>query len=166
MACFAYEALLLFGLSLVPGVIGTILFAQTRLQPPSQGENILRVFALLLYGAYFVWCWTKRGQTLAMQTWRIQLVTTAGTRLTQRRAMARYAACCAVWFGPAALFAAMADLPPWQGLATFAIGIAVYAALALLSPGRQFWHDRWCGTCLVDVRDAAAAADSLRPRPR
>ena len=38
----------------------------------------LRAFALVVYGIYFVGCWSVRGQTLAMQTWRIRVVTADG----------------------------------------------------------------------------------------
>ena len=40
----------------------------------------------LVYGIYFVGCWSVRGQTLAMQTWRIRVVTAGGARLGQARA--------------------------------------------------------------------------------
>ena len=159
MACFAYEAILLFGLALIPGVLGAVFLAQTGQRHPLQSETALRVYALVLYGVYFVWLWSKRGQTLAMQTWRIRLVTAAGERLTQARALARYIACCCVWFVPATLLAAALHWPPAQSLAAVAIGIAVYALLALFEPERQFWHDRWCRTRLVDV------AAPARPSP-
>ena len=152
MACFVYEATLLFGLGLVPGVIGAVFVAQTGQRHPLQGETALRLFALLFYGVYFVWFWAARGQTLAMQTWRIRLVTEGGGAISQARALGRYAACCAAWFLPAALAASALHLGPWPSLAATAVGIVVYAALALAEPTRQFWHDRLCGTRLVDVR--------------
>ena len=153
MACFVYEATLLFGLGLVPGVIGAVFVAQTGQSHPLQSETALRLFALLFYGVYFVWLWAARGQTLAMQTWRIRLVTTGGGAISQGRALGRYAACCAAWFLPASLVASAAHLGPWPSLAATALGIAAYALLALAEPTRQFWHDRLCGTRLIDVRD-------------
>lgn len=152
MACFVYEATLLFGLGLVPGVVGALFFAQTGQRHPLQSDVALRTFALLFYGVYFIWFWSARGQTLAMQTWRIRLVTADGARLTQWQALRRYAACCVAWFLPAALIAQWLHLAPLASLAATAIGIALYALLALAEPQRQFWHDRLCGTRLVDVR--------------
>ena len=32
--------------------------------------------------AYFVWCWSHGGQTLAMKTWRLQLVNKDGSALS------------------------------------------------------------------------------------
>lgn len=161
MACFVYEATLLFGLGLIPGIVGAFFVAQTGQSHPLQSETALRLFALLFYGVYFVWFWAARGQTLAMQTWHIRLVTEDGSAISQARALARYAACCAAWFLPAALVAAAAHLGPWPSLAATAAGIAVYALLSLAEPTRQFWHDRLCGTRLTDVRDESRRLNRL-----
>ena len=158
MACFVYEATLLFGIALVPAVLGTLFFAQTGQSHPLQSEGVVRAFALVVYGIYFVGCWSVRGQTLAMQTWRIRVVTAEGARLSQARALARYVACCIAWFGPATLVAAALHLRPWPTLGAVVLGIVVYALLALAAPGRQFWHDIVCGTRLVDTRGEPAPA--------
>jgi uncharacterized RDD family membrane protein YckC len=164
MACFIYESMLLFGIGLVPGVVGALFFAQTGQQHPLQGETALRLFAWLLYGVYFVWFWSARGQTLAMQTWQIGIVSVSGSRLTQPRALARYVGCCVAWFAPPTIVTMALRLPPWLGLGLAAAWIAVYALLALAEPGRQFWHDRLCGTRLVDTRRRGTGW--LTPRPR
>ena len=158
MACFVYEATLLFGLALIPGVIGALFVAQTGQRHPLQSETALRIYALVLYGVYFVWLWSTRGQTLAMQTWRIRLVTAAGAPVTQGRALARYLACCAVWFGPATLISSVLHWSPARSLVAVAAGIAGWALLALVEPERQFWHDRLCGTRLVNAARKAAPA--------
>lgn len=165
MACFVYEAMLLFGLALIPGALGAIFFAQTGQQHSLQSATALRGFALVLFGVYFVWLWSARGQTLAMQTWRIRVVTTDARSPTQARALGRYVACCCCWFGPPTIAASLATLSPWPALAGFALWIACYALSALAAPGRQFWHDLLCGTRLVDVRAVGDQA-MLRPRPR
>ncbi|MEO5882914.1 MAG: RDD family protein [Caldimonas sp.] len=152
MACFVYEATLLFGIALVPAVLGTLFFAQTGQGHPLQSEGVVRTFALVIYGIYFVGCWSVRGQTLAMQTWRIRVVAAEGSRLSQTRALARYVACCIAWFAPALAVAAALHLRPWPTLGAIALGIIVYALLALAAPGRQFWHDIVCGTRLADIR--------------
>ena len=164
MACFVYEAMLLFGLGLIPGVLGALFFAQTGQRDPLQSETVLRIFAWVFYGVYFVWFWSARGQTLAMQTWHIRLVCASGERPTQVRALARYIACCVAWFAPATIAAGVLHLRPWPSLGLTAAGIAIYALLALAEPSRQFWHDRLCGTRLIDARNGTAGA--LRPRPR
>jgi uncharacterized RDD family membrane protein YckC len=34
----------------------------------------LQLFILVVLAAYFLWCWLRGGQTLAMRAWRIRLV--------------------------------------------------------------------------------------------
>jgi uncharacterized RDD family membrane protein YckC len=165
MACFVYESLLLFGVGLVPGALGALFLAQTGQRSPLQSETALRLFAWILYAIYFTWFWSTRGQTLAMQTWHIRIVSAAGERVTQARALARYAACCLAWFGPATITAWLLHLQPWPSLGLTAAGIAGYALLALAEPDRQFWHDRLCGTRLIDSR-AGDPPGWFRPRPR
>jgi len=165
MACFVYESMLLFGIGLIPGALGALFFAQTGQQYPLQSETALRLFAWVFYGVYFVWFWSARGQTLAMQTWHIALVSVTGERPTQSRALARYAACCIAWFLLPTITAMVLHLPPWPSLGLTAAWIVVYALLALAAPGRQFWHDRLCGTRLIDARSASSTG-RLRRRPR
>jgi uncharacterized RDD family membrane protein YckC len=165
MACFVYESMLLFGIGLIPGALGALFFAQTGQRHPLQSETALRLFAWVLYGVYFVWFWSARGQTLAMQTWHIGVACTSGERLTQPRALVRYIACCVAWFAPSTIVAMAVHLPPWPSLGLASGWIAVYALLSFAAPGRQFWHDRLCRTRLVDARENDIPG-WLRPRPR
>lgn len=150
MACFVYEGMVLFGIGLIPGAIGALFVALTGQQHPMQSDSALRVIAFLVYGVYFTWFWSRRGQTLPMQTWHIRVVTTSGQPLTQPRALLRYLASC-IWFAPAAALASLNHWARWDALAAVAVGVVAYALLALLHPQRQFWHDALCGTQLVDA---------------
>ena len=47
---------------------------------------------------------------------------------------------------PPALAAMLLELRPGRSLALVAAWIVVYAALARIAPGGQFWHDVLCGT--------------------
>ena len=154
MASFLYEGLLLFGIGLVPGAVGALFVALTGHQHPLQSDAALRALTLLIYAVYFTWFWSVRGQTLAMQTWRIRVVTDRGAPLTQWRALLRFAASCA-WFAPATLLASANGWSRWQGLGAVGVGVVAYALLALLHPQHQFWHDAVCGTRLVDAGPAA-----------
>ncbi len=151
MACFVYEGLLLFGIGLIPGAIGAIFTALTGHQHPLQSDTALRVIAFVIYGVYFTWFWSARGQTLAMQTWQIRVVTSDGGPLTQARALARYFASCA-WFAPAEVLRLLNGWTGWHALAAFGVGVVAYALLALLHPQKQFWHDAVCGTRLITSR--------------
>lgn len=151
MACFVYEGMILFGIGLIPGAIGAMFVALTGQTHPLQSDSALRVIAFVIYGVYFTYFWSRRGQTLPMQTWHIKVVTASGDKLTQSRALLRYAAACA-WFAPATLIAAFNQWSRWEALAAVGIGVAAYALLALLHPQRQFWHDAVCATQLVDAK--------------
>lgn len=150
MASLVYEGLILFGIGLIPGAIGALFTALTGHQHPLQSDTALRSITFLIFGVYFTWFWSARGQTLPMQTWRIRVVTDAGEALSQRRALLRYLASCA-WFAPAALVAHLNGWSGARGLAAIGVGIVIYALLALLHPRHQFWHDALCRTQLVDA---------------
>jgi uncharacterized RDD family membrane protein YckC len=79
----------------------------------------LHVFIAL--GIYFTWLWT-RGQTLAMQTWRIIVLSADGSLPSRKQALLRY-----LWAWPSVL-----------------TGIGIL--WALLDRDRQFLHDRLAGT--------------------
>jgi uncharacterized RDD family membrane protein YckC len=157
MACFVYEIILLFGVSLIPGAVGAWFVAQSQQAHPLQSETALRLFAFALYGIYFTWCWSKKGQTLPMQTWHIRLVTANGEPLTQQKALVRYLLSW-VWIAPAAAVSWIAGWSGWAGLLAVLAGIVAYAGLTLLQPQRQFWHDIWSGTRLVSFQPVKAGS--------
>lgn len=51
---------------------------------------LLQVYLWVTVGAYFVWCWLKGGQTLAMQAWKLGLVGEDGKTLSLESAILRY----------------------------------------------------------------------------
>jgi uncharacterized RDD family membrane protein YckC len=51
----------------------------------------LQLFLWLGIGLYFVWCWRKSGQTLAMQTWQLKLSHGHANLLNWPQALIRYA---------------------------------------------------------------------------
>jgi uncharacterized RDD family membrane protein YckC len=157
LACLLYEALLLFGVTLVSGFVGTVVMKIAGPQSSTEYHLTMQVVGVSVWAAYFVWFWTRRGQTLPMQTWRIRLVTADGKRLSTAHALLRYVA-CAAWIAPAALLAKFNHWSPGVTMAALAINILAYALLALLHPQRQFWHDALCGTRLVAVPPDRPAA--------
>lgn len=144
--CFLYEGILLFGVLMAAGLIYGV---ATQQRNALQGAIGLRVFLFAVLGLYFVWFWSRRGQTLAMQTWHIRLLTVTGHPVSRIRAACRYLTAW-LWFMPALLTLWVSGLK--QAAPAFAIlstGVLAYAALAWLRRDRQFLHDVLCGTCLV-----------------
>jgi uncharacterized RDD family membrane protein YckC len=86
-----------------------------------------------------------------MQTWRIRIVDRQGRPLTLARAWWRYLL-CTVWVLPPIAFFAHRHLADWKPVTAALFGwVAFWALLSLLHPQRQFWHDAWAGTRLVDA---------------
>jgi uncharacterized RDD family membrane protein YckC len=149
LACFLYEGVLLFGIVMVAGLLYGIVTNQRHALTGALG---LRVFLFVVLGVYFVYFWSRRGQTLAMQTWHIRLVTRAGVPPTRARAALRYLLAW-LWFVPALAVLWLSGLK--GGLATTVVlltGVLAYAALARLHPERQYLHDLLCDTRLVTWR--------------
>jgi len=92
-------------------------------------RHALQAWVLVAIGAYYVWFWTRGGQTLPMKTWRIRLVRAeGGGPVHAGRALHRYALAL---------------------LGTLAVGLGF--AWALVDRDRQFLHDRLAGTALVSA---------------
>lgn len=87
---------------------------------------ILVIHLILVLGTYFIWYWSHGGQTLAMQTWRLKLVTTDGNPPRMSQLILRY-------------------LLAWPSVGYFGAGLV----WALFDKERQFLHDRLSGTRIV-----------------
>lgn len=98
-------------------------------------RHVLQLWVVLVCGAYFVWFWTRGGQTLPMKTWRIRVVRFDGAAVDPVRALNRY-------------------LLALLGLLAAGLGFA----WALIDRDRQFLHDRLAGTALVDAASAPPRA--------
>jgi uncharacterized RDD family membrane protein YckC len=147
--------MLLFGVIFIAGYLFSTL-SQTR--HALDNRHGLQAFVCLVLAVYFTWFWHK-GQTLAMKTWHLRLVDTNGQVLTQRRALLRYALSW-VWFMPPLVFAQLSNAPALITVLACLIWVFVWAILSRFHPDRQFWHDHWSGTRLIDVRPAPASVHS------
>jgi uncharacterized RDD family membrane protein YckC len=126
LAAMAYELLLLSGVLAVTLILPHILIATFAQRVASAAVLWAHLFLLVL--VYFVGFWSHGGQTLAMKTWRIRLVSRDGQAVGPPQALLR---CLLGWL----------TLAPG--------GIGIFWALA--DPDRQFLHDRLAGTRLVLV---------------
>lgn len=121
----AYESLLLIGVLSLTFMVPYLLLGMIwQLSAPGWVE-LTHLFLVL--AIYFLWLWRHGGQTLAMQTWRLQLVSAiTGGRISLTQALLRYALC-------------------WFSLLFFGAGFV----WALFDRDRQFLHDRLAGTRIV-----------------
>ena len=151
MAAFLYEGVLLFGVVFANSLVFGITMHQDsgmKLRTPLMAVNFLVV------GLYFIGLWVRSGQTLAMKTWHLRLLTDRGQPLSPRRALARYLASY-VWFLPPLVLAGALKLPSPTAIGAIVVGwVVLYALSARLHPRRQFWHDALCDTAVVFVRPA------------
>jgi uncharacterized RDD family membrane protein YckC len=116
LACLVYELLTIVALCIVfaglfYGVFGDATEGIKRLSQ--------QMFLWTILGAYYVWCWTKTGQTLAMQSWHLKMVSQSNASLSMQMALVRYV---------------LASL----SLVLFGLGFL----WALVDKNRLFLHDR------------------------
>lgn len=144
-----YEATLLFAVAFV----ATWLFQFAAGGAIVQGwqRTAMQVYLAAVFAAYFLWCWLRGGQTLAMKTWGIRLVVPGKKGIPARVALARlvYAAFFIGSFC-AALVGAFVHHNPLLAFITLAVS-GVSLGWALFDRDRQFLHDRLAGTRLVLV---------------
>ncbi|MFN3296898.1 RDD family protein [Caldimonas sp.] len=149
LACLTYETVLLFGVVMITGLVYGVATGQRH---ALDGRLGLGLFVTTVLALYFIWCWTRSGQTLPMQTWRIRLEGPDGRPPGLARALGRFV-CAWVWVLPGL---GLAHLLGWTGsgwtvFAALAGWALIYAFLSGLRADRQFWHDALCGTRLVLV---------------
>jgi len=153
VSCCLYEQLVLLGVIaltfLVPNLCLGILFGVSL---PSW-LTFLYLYSVL--GIYFVWYWTKSGQTLAMQTWRVRIVNQEGHALEWRQALWRYIY-GSLWIIPCVLLQWAFHLEKWQIIEMlFAVALFFWPLSIYLDSNdpmyRQGLADRLAGTRLVEL---------------
>jgi uncharacterized RDD family membrane protein YckC len=116
-------------------LVTAVVFVASFIMIPVVGElhapwqrHLFQVYIVGILLAYFSAFWLRSGQTLAMKTWRIRLVTVSGEPLTFRDAVRRFALA-------------------WLGLLLVGAGFW----WAFFDRDRQFLHDRLGRTRLIRV---------------
>jgi len=118
-----YEALLAFAIAF----FASLAFYGATDGRLSGGTRLLfQAYLFLVFGIYFIACWSRGGKTLAMQTWKIRVVRSDGASVGAGRAALRYALA-------------------WISLLPLGAGFF----WACFDPDGQFLHDRLAGTRLV-----------------
>ena len=148
LLCAAYEFCLLFGVTFITNYL-LLSLAQWRWPLDPLRLSILQAYTLCVIGAYFIYFWSRGGQTLAMKTWRIRLVGPGGARATLPQCCLRYAM---LWWGllPGSIV--------FAGTRNSLIAAAVFLGCTAFSwiwmwfdRDRQFFHDYILGTRLIQA---------------
>ena len=122
ISAMIYESFLLLALLFIADYL---FLALTHNSSSPLLKALLQAYLLLMMAGYFSWSWL-RGQTLAMKTWRIRVVSRECTSLTLKQALLRFVL-------------ALILVP--------AFGISLI--WALFDRDKQFLHDRLDDTRLV-----------------
>ena len=123
--CMIYEILLLIAVLFIAGFIFHLVYHDTD---SPYFRPVFQLYLLSVAGIYLIWFWTHGGQTLAMQTWKIRVISTNEERMSIWQAIARY------------FFAV-------TSISFFGCGII----WALFDREGQFLYDRLAGTKIINV---------------
>ncbi len=136
-----YEFFLILAVLMIAGVVFHLIVRDTE---AAYFMPLFQFYLLLVMGFYFIWFWTHGGQTLAMQTWKMRVVTADGDKLEMRQAIVRYLLAVSI-----VLLFAVAGVLLFGvvGVLFFCVGFM----WALFDRDRQFLHDRLAGTRIVNI---------------
>ncbi len=142
-----YEATLLFAVAFIATWL--FQFAAGGAVVTGWQRTALQAYLAAVFAAYFMWCWLRGGQTLAMKAWGIRLVVPGKARVPPAIAIKRLVLAGAfVGAFCAALLGAFMHRNPWIAFITLAIS-GSGMGWALFDRDRQFLYDRLAGTRLV-----------------
>ena len=84
LAAMVYELFLVFAVAFFAA---WLFFFASGARDATSGvlRRELQLFIVVVLAAYFLWCWLRGGQTLAMRAWHIRLV-----EVTPRKALVRF----------------------------------------------------------------------------
>jgi uncharacterized RDD family membrane protein YckC len=149
-ASMMYEGMLLAG----PVYVGAYLFDTLTQSHDPEHLKLIRQFVLfILIGFYFLLCWFRRGQTVAMKAWDIGLRNKLHPRLSWAQAIGRY---LLMWVLPllgAFIVSQIAKTVGWPSITMFIIVCPFLNLLpTLFRKDRQMLHDVLVGTELVNLK--------------
>jgi uncharacterized RDD family membrane protein YckC len=87
LASACYDGLLLLAVLFAASFVFLAIFGDATHAPL---KHFYQACLWLIAAAYFVGFWLRGGQTLAMRTWRIRLVSASGEKLSSGQALLRF----------------------------------------------------------------------------
>ncbi|MCG5500437.1 RDD family protein [Ectothiorhodospira lacustris] len=149
LVCILYESMLLLAVLMLAALGITLLTGITEESPLFPLFTLLILCVAFLYFGGF---WTRGGVSLAMQTWRIQLVGRRGQTVTWMHAMRRFLTALLQWV------VILAGIQAWRtGLWPVALGVLAVVGGGLIwswrHPQKLMLHDLLSDTRLVRLPD-------------
>jgi uncharacterized RDD family membrane protein YckC len=86
-ASLAYEGILVIPVLFIAAYL---FLALTQAARTPLVHALFQLWLVGVLGCYFVFCWGRGGQTLAMKTWRIRVARSDGATLSSREGVARF----------------------------------------------------------------------------
>ncbi len=144
-----YEAVLVFAVVFAVGyaLLATMQWSYPLAPAP---RAMLQGALFVAAGAYFVICWARTGQTLALKAWRLKVIDSAGRPPHSGRAIARYVLAWHLWL-PGLAIAAALQLSAGATFVALAVSFALLLIPALIDHRRRLLHDMLTGTRVVRV---------------
>ncbi|SCC94770.1 Membrane protein (fragment) [Thiomonas sp. X19] len=147
LAALLYESIVLFGVAWLAALLYGLAVGQRSGVMDRHG---LQAVVFLTLAIYFIGFWLGPGQTVAMRAWRLRVVDANGRPLRLGRAGLRFVLGW-LWVLPALALAWLTGLDHVAGLGMLFGWMALWALASYLRADRQFWHDAWAGTRLIDI---------------
>jgi uncharacterized RDD family membrane protein YckC len=151
-----YDSLILLGV-LITATFPFLPFLNGKVLAPREVGALAYVYWLweaLLVTAFFVFFWTRRGQTLGMLAWRLRIQRADGENISWKHAVRRLALVAAllipVWSGYHLVWREWSDANA-RILATTVALLPFFAAYLWIwiDRDRLAWHDRWSDTRVI-----------------
>lgn len=144
-----YEAVLLFAVAFLAGYLFDTL---TQSKHALMLRHERQAWLFIVIGVYFVLCWRKNGQTLAMKTWNIILQDHRGRTPSTLKLILRYILMWSLVLIAAGLVAVASWATGWKSVNIFMIA-APFAIFiwSWFDQDGQFLHDRLLGMRLCNA---------------
>jgi uncharacterized RDD family membrane protein YckC len=148
--CLIYDLLLILAILFIASFIFHFIFSDTQ---AAYFKPLFQFYLFIIMGYYFTWFWTHGGQTLAMQTWKMRLVSADGRSLTKKQAVARYLfSLTGIFFFVVVNYLFPINFISYQQLALVSVLIFGSGFIwALFDPDHQYLHDRLAGTRIIKL---------------
>src|SRR6267154_6365756 len=147
LGAMLYDTLLVIAVLMIATIPFLPFAAGRALVPQEVGwpAYVYRAWVVLVIVLFFGFFWTRRGQTVGMQAWRLRVEDEQGATLTWPLAVKRLIFATLPWL-PSWLFLGLAErfkspLLKWLGVGLLLLGAASLATVWFESQGRT-WYER------------------------